>query len=246
MSQETPRWRGVKPGSVMMGSPNRSVLFGGMGPRHEVKIEYDFQISEYPVPLHQAKYLQEEMGAELASESEWELAHFQGLLSAKDGVVEIFPDTANNYWGKICDGSPFMKGSQHPQLSRKWEGGRPNNSRSFYQKDPFSETPEKLEGYKLRMVIRNRKEWPDSSSIIPDNGDNFRLFKEEAIISLIIGIIPSFVWAFFNASPSYIAEGWLNLIIGGLFVGLFSGLFWRPRQPTWRISEGKMTSSNKD
>ena len=246
MNQENPQWREVEPGSVMIGSTNRSVLFGGMGPRHEVKIDYNFQITEYPVSIQKSRFLQEEMGAEWASESEWELANSQGLLFAKDGEVEIFPDSANNYWGKICDGRPFIKGSKHPQLSRMWKNGEPNTHQSPSPNGPLSGASEEIDELKIRMVIRNHKEWSGLSSKIPDNDDNFRLFKEEAIISLIIGIIPSFAWAFFNASPEYIAEGWLNLIIGGLFVGLLSGLFWRPRQPTWCLIDGKMLASSKD
>ena len=43
------QWIDVKPGKVFIGSDNRSVLFGGIGPRHEVKIDYNFEISFLPV-----------------------------------------------------------------------------------------------------------------------------------------------------------------------------------------------------
>ena len=39
------QWIDVEPGKVFIGSDNRSVLFGGIGPRHEVKIDYNFEIS---------------------------------------------------------------------------------------------------------------------------------------------------------------------------------------------------------
>ena len=32
-------WADVKPGMVVMGSADRSILFGGIGPRHEVSID---------------------------------------------------------------------------------------------------------------------------------------------------------------------------------------------------------------
>ena len=32
-------WVSVEPGSVMVGSDDRTILFGGMGPRHEVAIQ---------------------------------------------------------------------------------------------------------------------------------------------------------------------------------------------------------------
>ena len=45
-------------------------------------------------------------------------------------------------------------------------------------------------------------------------------------------------WALFNASPGYIAEGWLNLVLGGVFLGLSTGIFWRPRTPTFKEVDG--------
>tara|TARA_Y100001960_G_C14357988_1_gene672876 strand:- start:334 stop:594 length:261 start_codon:yes stop_codon:yes gene_type:complete len=75
---------------------------------------------------------------------------------------------------------------------------------------------------------------------MPENPGNSRLFKEEALICLFAGILPSFFWAFFNASPDYIRNGWLNLIIGGVFFGLLTIVFWRPRQPTWYLVSGEM------
>ena len=41
-------WVSIEPGSVLVGSDNRSILFGGIGPRHEVSIEYPFRISGKP------------------------------------------------------------------------------------------------------------------------------------------------------------------------------------------------------
>jgi uncharacterized membrane-anchored protein YitT (DUF2179 family) len=61
---------------------------------------------------------------------------------------------------------------------------------------------------------------------------------EEIVICTLIGIIPSFVWAYFNASQGYISEGWLNLILGGVFMGLCTGIFWRPRTPTYLENDG--------
>jgi hypothetical protein len=39
------QWINVNPGKVFIGSDNRSILFGGIGPRHEIKIDYEFEIS---------------------------------------------------------------------------------------------------------------------------------------------------------------------------------------------------------
>ena len=59
-------------------------------------------------------------------------------------------------------------------------------------------------------------------------------------IIIILGIIPSFLWAYFNASPGYIETGWPGLILGGVILGILSGLFWRPKQPTWWADGSKM------
>ena len=42
------QWIKVNPGKVFIGSDNRSILFGGIGPRHEIKIDYEFEISSLP------------------------------------------------------------------------------------------------------------------------------------------------------------------------------------------------------
>ena len=67
----TVEWADVEPGSVLMGSDNRSVLFGGVGPKHEVVIKYPFRISIRPVPLIEAHRMMESSEVEIASESEW-------------------------------------------------------------------------------------------------------------------------------------------------------------------------------
>ena len=95
----TVEWADVEPGSVLMGSDNRSVLFGGIGPKHEVVIKYPFRISTRPVPLEEADRMIESSDVEIASESEWELAHSRGLLLAGEGATEILADTAQDYWG---------------------------------------------------------------------------------------------------------------------------------------------------
>ena len=93
------------------------------------------------------------------------------------------------------------------------------------------------------MVKRPKTNHNDSSAPkLPSSSDKSKLLFEELLISLVIGIIPSFVWAYFNASSGYISEGWLNLVFGGLFIGVFTVVFWRPRTNSWRVGNncGKM------
>ncbi len=225
-------WIDIDPGSVFVGSDNRAILFGGIGPRHEVAIEYPFRISSQPIRMSDASMVIEEKGAEIASESEWELANSLGLLSAPAGTKEELADSTQDYWGKACDGRPHVSGGPSPRMIRIW--------------DSKKATPSTTNGGRIgsnslvRLVLRGSHRWNKKPPKMPENPGNSRLFKEEALICLFAGILPSFFWAFFNASPDYIRNGWLNLIIGGVFFGLLTIVFWRPRQPTWHLVSGEM------
>ena len=81
-------WVSVEPGSTMVGSDKRSILFGGIGPRHEVKIDYPFRISARPLDFEEVARIERNSGMEIASDSEWQLAYSRGLLSGVDGSSE--------------------------------------------------------------------------------------------------------------------------------------------------------------
>ena len=227
-------WIEVNPGMVVMGSENRSILFGGIGPRHEVSIAYSFKISRTPVPSSEAFNIVQSSLADVASESEWELANSRGLLSAEIGCIEELEDRHHDYWGKACDGRPHYGGNGGLQNLRHWTKSGP----VLIQRPPLSEA-EKPES--VRLVIRENPDWSDDPLTIPIRKNNQRIITEEVLISLFLGVIPSFIWANYNASDGYLREGWLNLILGGIFFGLFTSLFWRPKQPTWYINSGRMT-----
>ena len=232
MAEHGIQWVEVEPGSVVMGSDNRSVLFGGIGPRHEASIDYSFQISSRPIEHEEAARMVKASKAEVASESEWELANSRGLVSAEHGTTEELADSAQDYWGKACDGRPHVRQGPRPSILRKWDSRGPSPSVRFpgQQSSPSA----------VRLVIRNSPGWEENPPRLPVKRDNYRIVAEEAAISLFVGVIPSFVWAYFNASEGYIRDGWLNLVLGGVFFGVFTMLFWRPRQPTWRVETGRM------
>ena len=171
--------------------------------------------------------------ADIASESEWELANSRGLLSAEIGCIEGLEDRHHGYWGKICDGRPHYGVNRGLQNLRHWSKSGPVP----IQRPTLSEAEETES---VRLVIREDSDWSDNSLAIPIRKDNQRIVIEEALISLFFGVLPSFIWAYYNASEGYIREGWLNLILGGIFFGLFTSLFWRPKQPTWHIKSGRM------
>ena len=223
----------MEPGKVFIGSDNRSVLFGGIGPRHEVKIDYNFEISFLPVNHEIAEVALQDEDCYVASESEWALAMEKKLISGENQVEELSDRIRGSYWLKYCDGRPFIEDNWLMKVSRTWRSG--NSSISSIRKG------EKCEY--LRLVKRPKINHNDSSSPkLPASSDKSKLLFEELLISLIIGIIPSFIWAYFNASSGYISEGWLNLIFGGLFIGVFTVVFWRPRTKSWRVGNncGKM------
>ena len=233
-------WVSVEPGSTMVGSDNRSILFGGIGPRHEVKIEYPFRISARPLDFEEVARIELNSVMEIASDSEWQLAYSRGLLSGVDGSSESLADSTQDYWGKACDGRPFVNDANSPTLIRRWRSGKAQTLTVY----PTGSTREPIADG-VRMVVREHSGWKENPPFIPNRRNRKEVVIEEILICLIVGILPSFVWAFFNASPDYIREGWLNLVLGGAFFSLFTMIFWRPRQPNWRIKSDRMIPSRK-
>tara|TARA_B100001250_G_scaffold48512_1_gene37959 strand:+ start:1992 stop:2672 length:681 start_codon:yes stop_codon:yes gene_type:complete len=221
-------WEVIEPGKVLLGSDNRTVLFGGIGPKHEVKIDYRFEISKYPVKNNLSDKLILE-GCEIASESEWSLAAKQQKIFGNDETEELSDRVNNSYWGKICDGRSFVSDNWIFGVGRRWEVGR---CKGFQ----IEKNGNKSEYFRL---VRNKIVLNESqkTNTLPSSPDKSKLLIEEILICFLAGIIPSFIWAYFNASPKYIYEGWLNLVFGGIFVGFFTILFWRPRTKTWLIKE---------
>ncbi len=234
MTDEQISWIDVNPGKTIVGSNNRSILFGGLGPRHEVSINYNFKISKIPVDYNKAEELLERDNLHIASESEWELAYSRGLIITENSSSEILADNAKNYWGKICDGRPNIDEKNQSRMLKIWDNEKVKSTSFFYPNSSLHPKP------KIRLVSRENIKWKTKSPKIPDKLQDFRLLKEEILITTFLGIIPSFSWAFFNASRSYIYEGWLNLLFGGLLFGFSTIIFWRPIQPTWYIKQNEM------
>ena len=220
------QWIKINPGKVFIGSDNRSILFGGIGPRHEIKIDYEFEISSLPIEKNIASEILLSDEYYIASESEWSLAFEQSLISGDNELEELSDRIRGSYWSKFCDGRPFIEDGWLMKVSRKWDSGHP--SLSQIKRGQSSEY--------LRLVKRSKNhEFKDNSPKLPASSDKSKLLFEELFISLLIGIIPSFIWAYFNASDGYISEGWLNLLFGGLFIGVFTVIFWRPKTTSWRL-----------
>ena len=221
-------WVQVSPGSATLGSNDRSILRGGVGPRHQVKISKSFEITKNPVPANIALEMIKSGEAEVASESEWAVSNAQGQIYAELGTIETLAASASSYWGKPGDGRPWKEdGEIRIRRVRVWsERGILESTRPI----------EIADSHPLRLVRRESK-YSETPIRLPGAGDATRILKQEAVICLATGILPSFIWAWFNASPGYIAEGWLNLVMGGVFFGLSTAILWRPKTPTYIQTE---------
>tara|TARA_Y100000768_G_scaffold290718_1_gene224798 strand:- start:1845 stop:2588 length:744 start_codon:yes stop_codon:yes gene_type:complete len=224
-------WIRVDSGSTYLGSNNRSIIFGAPGPRHEVIIQHSYDISKEAFPLSEALALCESLDLSISSESEWQLAYDRGLIrEGKD--IEILEDRiSSSYWGKICDGRAFLATGSNMEVCREWVR---NKVRHRYL--PPTAPTRKL----ARIVKRVERDKNPIAPRLPKSPPTKRILLEEIIIIILLGIIPSFLWAYFNASQGYIESGWPGLVLGGVILGLLSGLFWRPKQPTWWAEGSKM------
>ena len=220
-------WVPVTPGRVEIGSDNRSILFGGVGPKHMVQIKYRYSITKHPVLIELAEKLIQSKEADLASESEWQLALDQGAITG-DGELEKLSDCCKgDYWGKALDGRPHFIDDWTFHIAKKWSSGK--CKMSLLAKGS-------TEAKFARLVKREHNFDLDlSPERLPTNRDITSLLKEEILIAITVGIIPSFVWAYFNASEGYIQTGWPGLVLGGIILGLSSMLFWRPKTVSFRL-----------
>ena len=91
--------------------------------------------------------------------------------------------------------------------------------------------------------VPNGRWYEGEAPTMPNAPHKSDLILREAVIALFVGVIPSFVWAFFNARDGYIAESWLNLVTGGVFVSALTALLWRPKSASWVLDGDKMRRS---
>ena len=220
-------WVPVAPGRTKIGSDNRSILFGGIGPKHMVEISYRYSIAKHPIRIEEVDKIIQSEKADLASESEWKLALDQEAITG-DQELEKLSDCCNgHYRSKALDGRPHLTDDWTFHIAKQWSSGKPITK--LLAKGS-------IEPKFARLVKREEEsEFEDEPQRIPADRDTAKLLKEEIVIAMIIGIIPSFVWAYFNASEGYIQTGWPGLVFGGIILGLLSMIFWRPKTTSYRL-----------
>jgi len=177
------------------------------------------------------------------SEAEWALAEKQGVASKMDVTVELLADRPpkSGYWGAPCDGRPWLAQPKAggapipaPHVTRVWQGGE--GKRGTARGTTPREVTRPQMGFRL-VRLSNEAYLSPEVPRMPGSPPTSSLLIREVVIALIIGIIPSFTWAYFNASPNYITDSWLNLVVGGIFFSALTAFIWRPRTKIWRISE---------
>ena len=218
-------WVQVTKGRTELGSQNRSILFGRIGPRHMVAIDYDFQISRNPVSKEDAESLLSSEEIELASESEWHLAFDNGLIEGSNEIELLADCSRGDNWGKFVDGRAMFADDWIVRIGKKWNYGSAITH-------PIPR--ETIEPDFVRLVRRESQSFSESQRL-PLTRDTTKIIREEVVIAIVLGIIPSFLWAHFNATPGYIETGWPGLVLGGVVLGLLTGLFWRPKTTSYRI-----------
>lgn len=232
-------WLTVEPGSVWLGSDDGRLSLHPVKyhPRHEVRIDYTFEISKLAYPLNDLLKLSgidreqfEQEGLRPPSEGEWLLAHSQGLVEQGDALWEKLADERprNGFWKQRCDGQPRKTNYKIKlDLMKKW--GEHGHETSY-----STEITGAMKGKEVTRIVRA----PQSSNNPPrlPIEDKRPFFIREILFTVLVGIIPSILWAYNFASFEYLTGNWTNIIGGGIFISLASGFVWRPKTASYRVS----------
>ena len=261
-------WIQVHPGSAWLGDDRGALMHVGNGPRHQIKIESPFEISSEPITFSQWKSLTGNAAAgknsdeplnlltplmieagligtdgnlRPPSEAEWALADLQGAIEQGSVEVEVLSDRPprSGYWGAPCDGRPWL-----PPMRAGGVSNHTAHVTRVWKKEGTvrGATPRGVSRQKMGFRLVRSVEYKGEIKM-PMNPQKSDIILREVAISLVIGIFPSFTWAYFNASPEYISSSWLNIAFGGLFFSLMTALIWRPKNPSFHIEDGYMRRS---
>ncbi len=232
-------WLTVEPGSVWLGSDDGRLSLHPVKyhPRHEIKIDYTFEISKDAYPLNDLlkqsgidREQFEQQGLRPPSEGEWLLAHTKGLVEQGDVLWEKLADERprSGFWGQRCDGQPRKTNYKVKlKLMKKWD------EHGHHTSYP-AEIPEPMRGKEATRLVR-APQVTDKPPRLPLE-DKLPFFIREILFTLFVGIIPSILWAYNFASSEYLSGNWTNIIGGGIFISLASGFIWRPKSKSYRVS----------
>ncbi|MBC8437976.1 MAG: hypothetical protein H8D82_01755 [Euryarchaeota archaeon] len=252
---EKVEWLTVKPGSVWLGDNDGRLSIYPLKnrPHHQVKIDYSFEITKQTYPVwdnkEDAKLFAEKafpaadfegQGLRPPTEAEWDLAHSQGLLKSTSPNLENLIDRGSprGFWGQRCDGFPRTT-SYYVKLNlrKKWDDGTPQ---TVYQAKNRTNSKTSEVTHLVRLEEQKR-EVPPNPARLPTEEEHKKIIIREIAIALLIGVAPAFLWAFNFASPSYISTNWPSIAFGGLVFSIFTGFVWRPKRPSYHVSENGKT-----
>ena len=254
----------INPGEIFLGNNKGGLFFAAERPRHKVEIKYDFSITENCISKEEwdsvfkdsenipnyDKITQNDLEDffeilnsknekhkfRLPSESEWELVKSQNIiinLPHKNG--ELIADQPHvSYWGAPCNGAPWLE--KNPKAA----GYSMQLTKTSRSKRGISQHKSHKNKIRFRIVKLPVEHLDLIEKVLPKDFDRLELLKREVIIAIFIGIIPSFIWAYFNASSGYIISGFGNLVLGGVFFSLITGLIIRPRHASLEFLEGNL------
>lgn len=244
-------WLAVKPGSVWLGNDDGKISLYPIkySPRHEVRIDYPFEITKraYPIRVKQGESKNfpevfptedyEGEGLRPPTEAEWDLAYSQGLVKQEKCKLETLSDrrVIGGYWGQRCDGYPRTTSHRMKmKLSKIWEDDGPKTiSRSA---TPFEVRKEEMIRL-VRLAEKDREKAVNPPRLPSNEGEKKAILLRELLLALFIGIAPAFLWAYNFARPEYISSGWPSIAFGGLVFSIFTGFLWRPKRPSYHVSE---------
>lgn len=172
----------------------------------------------------------------LPSPAEWERAIAFGSISMPHGFEEILEGHPHpDHRGARFDGAPRWVEHDRSMMTRYREGRKSHPSRS----DVFIAQPIPVFAPQgtaiLRLVLTPTR--PEDAPIVPRSADLRRRILEEVLIVTLVGIVPSFLIPVMNGAVGYLAEGWPNLVFGGVLIGVATGTLWRPRTRRWILGE---------
>jgi len=263
----------VEQGTTYVGDDRGGWIHAGQRPRHEVRVPEFFilktplrakdvaRLCNEPVPDDEGPHqgidaallqqicsavrdgLEGDLEVRPPSLAEWTIANEAGVLKPQPGVLEVLADAPfSNHRGAPMDGRPREGSTLGPLMDQL----------ACIEVHPYktgatatSSVPmdRRLPGTVLRLVLSPKRVGPTRT--VPHQADVAANLRIEALCTLLIGVVPSFLIPVLRGFGGYALEGWANLLFGGLVAGFVTGAVWRPRRPTVQWDDGEVQDDER-
>lgn len=178
------------------------------------------------------------------TESEWQTARASKIIEAPPGTTERLADAPSaNYRGAMMDGRPRPNEWLGPAAQQRAAiAVHPQREHvTALGSVPYDRPLPNVVG---RLVLTPLRDGPPVR--VPDSTDRWGNLRSELVWTGALGIVPSFMIPILRGMGEYAVEGWLNLLLGGLCAGFFTGALWRPRRPVLTMADVQSRSSFND